>query len=1161
MMSPSMPGEEFYARSFQDTDFLEKFVQHHATPKNRHITQYEAERIRKIIGDHAILIEKNKVNPNSLLTYIHEESKISRTFPMNDRGHNVRSELKEIFYGSERIDIITGYSSMKEVLRAIQENPNSKIRIIFGNEPHPSEMGNPKPSPMELSSEMIKFWLEKGISILDADVVFDAIEALKEGRIEVRIGCEKRRLLHAKVYLGDEHAIIGSSNFSAGGLSLNREFNAKFHISETQRFKQINSFWKMTWGEGADFGEQFMELLINMLRKSPWREALAKAIAILLESGWMDNNLGINEEELSNALLPHQIDGLKRALWILENKGAVLIADATGSGKTKLGTWLCKTAWARKFNSSKSVNLIPPTIHMPPNVEASWDYETKMANYQPTLLPESYLSDQKKVLNPDEVEWMRKQSPVLMFDEAHHFYNYSLRGKKARDHYADSVILLSATPISKGVDDVEKCIALLGIENVDPQVLENLKDIKNNISRVGKEERLQMISRARSSLNSFTIRRTRNEINAFAEQFPEDYTIDGRLHKYPNSTALFYEMPEIKNDEKELEAIEIALQSVRGLHRIAKVIEKTEKEQADRDETILKRRVSSSKGLTDYHFWDSLIASRAAAYEHVDGTLSARKQFKITTDSREPNLGIIKKLEQWKRPIVNLDISEEEIEKLGFEFLLTDKAWRDAVTNELDQWSYILHHITRISETRDSMKVQKLADLFKAGKRTLAFSENIISLHYILGKLNTMDVRIASKNGKALVFDSSVEKSDAEKMFGLDTNQEEPLIGLLSNRFSEGVNLQSASTLLHLDTPTTVTVAEQRCGRVDRFNALHQNIEFYWPKDYGILEKVTNNKLRERNKFVEQTIGAQMKLPDDSDYEGEGADKRIYNSIEEFAEALNLQNRVEINAIDDAFSGIRRLKDELIDQEIYDMIKDTDVKVNSRVSILESSSPWFFCALGSHGKTEKPPQWVLVQFEMDKRTPIVHMTTDLTEISEFLLDELPNCEDVTEIDKENYPNWRRIFISSLRDRTTELVSPKQKSLLKQLEITVESWRKSSSWSSQNSWINAFKLAVKTGEFEGQHYDLRDIADWWFQETKVLQQKINSQKKRKKSRKKLVHDLDLNKTLRENPITFEEFTLNIGSIPTSEPLDSRMVSVIFAWPSGLKAPQRVQKFIH
>ena len=152
------------------------------------------------------------------------------------------------------------------------------------------------------------------------------------------------------MYIGKLEAIIGSSNFSDGGLRTNREFNARFHISEGQRFRKINDFWNLTWGEGADFSEEFAELLLSMLRKSPWREALAKAIAMLLESGWMDSKLGIDEAQLEKSLLPHQIDGLKRALWILENKGAVLVADATGSGKTKLGTWLCKTAWVRKFS-------------------------------------------------------------------------------------------------------------------------------------------------------------------------------------------------------------------------------------------------------------------------------------------------------------------------------------------------------------------------------------------------------------------------------------------------------------------------------------------------------------------------------------------------------------------------------------------------------------------------------------------------------------------------------------------------------------------------------------------------------------------------------------------------------------------------------------------
>ena len=459
-----MPGEDFYKDTPKDADFLEKFVRLHASPSKRHISQYEANRIRKIVGDYQGLLEKTRTDPNSLLSYVHEESKLSRTFSTNEGKRKVSKDIKQIFSDSDEIRIITGYTSMKEILNAIRDYPQSKIQIIFGNEPSPSTIKSDNISPRSLSKEMAEYWLRKGISILDADVVFDAIEALEQKRIEVKIGSESNRMLHAKVYIGKEGAIVGSSNFSHGGLRSNREYNARFHISETQRFRQINNFWKLTWSEGMDFQEELMQLLHKMLRKSPWREALAKAISILLESGWMDNKLGIDEQELEDALMPHQIDGLKRALWILENKGAVLVADATGSGKTKLGTWLCKIAWARKMKNNATVNLIPPTIHMPPNVEKSWDFETKMANYNPRLLTESYLSDQKKVLNISEVEWSRKQSPIIMYDEAHHFYTDSKRGKKARDHYADSVILLTATPLSKGVTDAENCIKLLGDE-------------------------------------------------------------------------------------------------------------------------------------------------------------------------------------------------------------------------------------------------------------------------------------------------------------------------------------------------------------------------------------------------------------------------------------------------------------------------------------------------------------------------------------------------------------------------------------------------------------------------------------------------------------------------------------------------------------------------
>ena len=291
---------------------------------------------------------------------------------------------------------------------------------------------------------------------------------------------------------------------------------------------------------------------------------------------WEDDNLIPKPKDLRE----HQKDGLNK--WVSSNFRGIL-EHATGSGKTKLGTWLCKTAWVRKFQQSSNINMIPPTIHMPPNVEKSWDFETQMANYLPRLLPESYLSGTKRIANQEEVEWGRKQSPIIMYDEAHHFYSSANRGKNARDHYAESVILLTATPISKGVNDAESCIKLLGTENVDSEVIEGIRDLKRDLKKGTKEERRAKIAKAGSYLQSFTIRRTRNEINDFSDKFPEKYTLNGRRLRYPDSQAIFYHMRENASDERELKSIQKNLEQIRGLGGIASVIERTEKEVEDKE--------------------------------------------------------------------------------------------------------------------------------------------------------------------------------------------------------------------------------------------------------------------------------------------------------------------------------------------------------------------------------------------------------------------------------------------------------------------------------------------------------------------------------------------------------------------------------------------------
>ena len=58
-----MPGEKHYFDAPNAADFLEKFVQHHADPAKRHISQYEANRIRKITEDFLSLLQKTKTDP------------------------------------------------------------------------------------------------------------------------------------------------------------------------------------------------------------------------------------------------------------------------------------------------------------------------------------------------------------------------------------------------------------------------------------------------------------------------------------------------------------------------------------------------------------------------------------------------------------------------------------------------------------------------------------------------------------------------------------------------------------------------------------------------------------------------------------------------------------------------------------------------------------------------------------------------------------------------------------------------------------------------------------------------------------------------------------------------------------------------------------------
>ena len=113
-----------------------------------------------------------------------------------------------------------------------------EVRIMLGFEqlPKPSEkQGWPVPQP--LADEIRDYWLRQGISIVHGGAILRTIALLEapQGWLQMRL----LEGLHAKLYVGDTHAMLGSSNFSPYGLGQNRQIEANVRYQRQSRSRAI----------------------------------------------------------------------------------------------------------------------------------------------------------------------------------------------------------------------------------------------------------------------------------------------------------------------------------------------------------------------------------------------------------------------------------------------------------------------------------------------------------------------------------------------------------------------------------------------------------------------------------------------------------------------------------------------------------------------------------------------------------------------------------------------------------------------------------------------------------------------------------------------------------------------------------------------------------
>ena len=268
-------------------------------------------------------------------------------------------------------------------------------------------------------------------------------------------------------------------------------------------------------------------------------------------------------------------------------------------------------------------------------------------------------------------------------------------------------------------------------------------------------------------------------------------------------------------------------------------------------------------------------------------------------------------------------------------------------------------------------KAHELKNALKSHNSILAFDNTIITLFYIQKILKDEGIECYTLAG------NTQKDGKLIGLFELGSSHKN-IIGLCSDSVSEGVNMQQASALFHLDMPSVLRIAEQRVGRLERLDSPHAKIQIYWPDDSNEFALKTDKKLIKTLNITETLIGSNLELP------------TSLNPIKakEYIKQFEIAQKDALvwDGIKDAYSHVRELfegENTLISDEEYINLKDVKVDIKCKLSIGQSESQWMFLAL--KGTKSRPSKWFFINN--------YEICTDVKIICNYLRKELNRVEN------------------------------------------------------------------------------------------------------------------------------------------------------------------------
>jgi len=742
---------------------------------------------------------------------------------IDNRRILLKDVVKELLKKTENAKIASGYFFLSGFNLVKEDFSNiKKFQLLMGRE-----------TDLETAKELTRGHKKKEINFKESVIVemtqsieeladdnqkkkiSDLYDLINEGIVEVKIYTKER--FHSKAYIFELNdslvnvGIVGSSNFTASGLSHNTELNST--LFQPSALNELNKWFDELWEEADNFQEDLLRIIEGSHSINKYRSKKTDFVYLHPDEFIKTIIKILNKEyllEKDNILLPFQELDFKLAKDIISNYGGVIIANSVGLGKSYIASKLLFDYYI----NGKSILLI-----IPPNLREQWiGY---LGIFGITLADKDILS-MYEISQEDFSEDHYKNYDVVLIDESHNFRNKDSNRwknfmKRIKNNKA-AYILLTATPINNSLKDLQSQIDLFMLENKFRN--DDLFKLYNSLVNYIKKEDESLKKDIKQLREKLIVRTTRRDL----KHLYKEISIPGK---------------------GKVELIEPQLAEKKGKYRFTGEIYE---QIFDEIITFLDSLELPHLKILNPDAGKFLIGLyKILLYKRFESSIYAFYKSILHLESKEKNLEQLLKKYSFKeiRQLENKELmkslrSPDEAQQILFQYLELGKQKKKDekdiyladIKNDLEKIDHLKGLIEKLK--KDQMKfdddkievLRGLIDEFK-DKKILLFTQYVDTANYLFDNfksLNTKDFTIRKVTGKTkdkiteiIRFSPTSQDHSITEKYNVKAPYTDFLIS--TDTLSEGVNLQEADYIINYDLPWNPVRLIQRVGRANRIGS------------------------------------------------------------------------------------------------------------------------------------------------------------------------------------------------------------------------------------------------------------------------------------------------------------------------------------------------------